>query len=353
MPSKIVVHFGASKTGSTSIQLTLRKKIADPQFRYVDIGKTASPNDEIIVAFCEDPQRYQFVRRQQLTPKALAALRARTRALLDAELRRSAGRTAILSCEAIYGLKDPALSALAEALRKHTADIQAVGYLRSPNELMPSAFQQNLKGHDLKELNLERIFPNYRHHVTILDKVFGREQVHCWLFARDALKGGSIVHDFCQRLGLALGDTLIVRRNDGLSRPAAGLLYVYRKFGPGYGSGVAAIAENRVLVSRLAGLEGPRLWFHADLMKPVFMRRRENLLWMEERLGVPMVDAWQSHGPDAIRSEADLLTISAETWDWLRRQLEGAVRTPAEVPRDPPDIAAWMHELRRLPPATP
>lgn len=346
MPSKIAVHFGSPKTGSTSIQLTLHTRLADERFRYLDFGRS-NPNQQIVSAFAADPERYAFIAQQHLTPEQLQALAQRSRRQLRAELELCGDRTALLSSEAIYGLRPDEMTALAKLLRRHSDDVQAVGYLRRPNEFIESSFQQNLKALDLKELDLRRFMPNHRHQVMKLDAAFGQDRVHWWLFDRAAFPAGCVVQDFCTRLGITPPAGPVPRRNDSLSRPAVGLLYAYRKFGPGYGSGPKALAENRALIARLGGLEGPRLRFHAQLLKPAYRRYAESLAWTEQRLGIALADGWQVRGPQTVRSEEDLLSVEPATWDWLRAELGSGTTIPPRAPKDPRLVARWVHVLRR------
>jgi hypothetical protein len=345
MSGRIVVHFGTPKTGSTSIQLTLSRRSADAGFHYVDLGR-AGPNDAIIIAFADDPNRYQFIRRQQFQAAEMAAIRDRVLHRLQSELLQSKGcEVTLLSCEAIYGLRQNEVATLHGALRRDRRRLEAVGYLRSPKEFVASSFQQNLKGHDIRDLDLQRFFPNYHQQIATLDAVFGRDNVHCWLFDPASFPAGCVVQDFCGRLGIGIPSGRVVRSNDGLSLPATGLLFTYRKFGPGYGTGHPAIAENRSLIRALARLSGPKLCFHAELMRPLFARRKAALAWLEERLGVRVADTWDERHPAGVRSERDLLTVSPDTWDWLRRQLPH-LATPSAAPSDPREVAGWVHALR-------
>src|SRR5687768_12177731 len=53
--SGVVVHFGMPKTGTTSIQLSLSRRLADDRFHYVNLG--GDPNYAIATAFKADPAR--------------------------------------------------------------------------------------------------------------------------------------------------------------------------------------------------------------------------------------------------------------------------------------------------------
>lgn len=344
-PKSVLLHYGMPKTGSTSIQVSLHKSLADPQFHYVSLGQ-ANPNNELILAFADDPNRYRFIARQQLHPNKLAAKRARVRALLDAELKKAAGKTAILSSEALYGMRASEIGAIADFLRDYTTEVKAVGYIRPPADVLVSAFQQNLKAHDVKSFELGRAFPNYDVQISMLDAVLGRDNVECWLFQPSHFPGGCAVQDFCGRLGVTFDPALVIRKNDGLSLPAISLLYAYRRLGPGYGTGAASIHENNLLVTKLRELDGPKLHFHSSLTAPLFVRRRQAVAWAEQRIGASLTSDLKRHDAKAVRSEADLLKASPDALDWLSRALDSDEPTRRGADSSPEEVAAWMHRLR-------
>lgn len=344
-PKSVLLHYGMPKTGSTSIQVSLHKSLADERFHYVSLGQ-ANPNNELILAFADDPNRYRFIARQQLPPNKLAAKRSRVRALLGAELRKAAGKTAILSSEALYGMRATEIGALSEFLREYTTEVKAVGYIRPPADVLVSAFQQNLKAHDVKAFELGRAFPNYDIQISMLDTVLGRENVECWLFDPRRFPGGCAVQDFCGRLGIDFDPSLVIRKNDGLSLPAISLLYAYRRLGPGYGTGAASIHENNLLVTKLRELDGPKLYFHSSLTAPLFAKRRQAVAWAEQRIEASLTSDLVRNDAKAVRSEDDLLRPSPDALAWLSRTLDTDEPTRRGADSSPEELAGWMHRLR-------
>lgn len=345
-PTRVLLHYGMPKTGSTSIQVSLHKSLADERFHYVNLGQ-ANQNSSLILAFSVDPNRYRFIARQQLSAGKLAAKRAQVRALLGAEMRRAAGKTAILSSEALFGMRTSEISAIADFLRGYTPEVKAVGYIRPPADVLVSTFQQNLKAHDVRAFLLGRIFPSYDTRISRLDAVLGRENVECWLFEPGRLAHGCAVRDFCSRLGIAFDPALVIRRNDGLALPAISLLYAYRRLGPGYGMGPVAIHENKLLVASLRELEGPKLFFHSTLMAPLFARHREAVAWAEQRVQASLASDLARNDKTAVRSEADLLRPSPQALAWLSRALESDEPVHRGSHCTPEDVAGWMHGLRQ------
>jgi hypothetical protein len=123
-------------------------------------------------------------------------------------------------------------------------------------------------------------------------------------------------------------------------------LFAYRKFGPGFGVGPTVLRENRRLASRVAKLSGPKLRLHSSLVAPVIAERREDIEWMEARLGVSLAEDLAAHDEGAIRSEEDLLRFSPETLQWLAEQLGGDYVQRWRPRMGPREVADWMHQLR-------
>lgn len=343
--SRLIIHFGMHKTGSSSIQEFLFRHLADPRFRYIDLG-AANSSGKIATAFMEEPHTYHAHQKRGRSMQEVSWLRDQTIARLRAELERARGRTAILSGEFVPYLRDQELAALSDFVSSFGYSVHAVGYVRAPKAYMQSAFQQRVKeGKDV--LNPWGLYPDYRERFHRLEDVFGKDHVRFWYFDPKSFPSGCVVQDFCRRLGIEFSGENVVRVNDALSLPALSLLYTYRRFGPGYGVGPTAVRENNRLIERLRALPGAKLRFHSSLVAPVINANRADLAWMETRLGVPLVEDLVIDDEHAVRSEDDLLTCSPETLNWLGRQL-GAEPEKHWHPRmTPNEVASRMHKLRR------
>lgn len=339
--SRCILHFGMHKTGSSSIQESLYRGLTDTRFHYVDLG-SANASGKIATAFMERPERYHIHRKCGTSRERLSELRQYIRHVLAAELRRADGRTLIVSAEDISFLQESELRDLVRFIGGYVNDIRAVGYVRPPKGFMESAFQQRVKG-SLDHFHIPSLYPQYRQSLEALEHVLAGN-VEYWCFNTSTFHTGCVVHDFCRRLGIDFDSSKVVRTNEGLSRPAVAMLYAYRKFGPGYGRGRQAVRENRQLVSHLAGLPGPRFRMHSRLVVPVLVRQREDIAWMERRLGDALAEDLAAGDAIGVRNEADLLTFSRESLHWLREQcgISGSVEAKGGAAQ----VAAWVDELR-------
>jgi hypothetical protein len=340
----VVVHFGMPKTGTTSIQRSLSKRLSDARFHYIDLG--SNPNHAIATAFKGEPSRYRRHAKLGTPPEQLPHLRDMALRKLRAELETAATRTGILSAEIICTMRAQDIRGLNAELAARGSPVMAVGYVRRPKEAMESVFQQQVKGGRRQTFDTNQLFPKYRGRLRKMDEVFGRENTQAWLFDPARFPGNCVVQDFCARLGIAFDPGAVVRANDALSRPALSLLYAYRKLGPGYGTGPDVIRENKLLIRRLRALPGPKLRLHSGLVVPVIDSRREDIAWTEERIGVSLAEDLGAHDQHAVRSEDDLLAFTPESLSWLAKELGPEFAPKWRPDMSPGQVAEWMHLLR-------
>jgi len=342
--SRCIVHVGMHKTGSSSIQVSLARHLADPAFHYLDFGEP-NASRAISTAFRADPETYHINRRLGLDREALREEAARIRATLARELQQAGSRTAILSGEDICLLAPPELRALQRVLEVAGREPRIVAYVREPVSFMESAFQQRVKG-GLATLEMTPLYPRYQARFRKLERVFGPTRVEYWHYAPASFPSGCVVMDFCTRLGIAFDPASVVRSNQSLSLPALRLLYIYRRHGPAPQPGQEGRRRDRRFVRLLSRIEGPRLRFHADMVARILEASAEDRRWMEERLGVPLEGAGSS-ATDAVRGDADLLHCDERGRAWLRERL---ARLPGTAPEpdwdDPAQLAAALHRLQ-------
>jgi hypothetical protein len=331
---RCVLHFGMHKTGSSSIQASLFRKPLGEGFHYVDFG-VDNPTGPILNMFQAPELRYKHLvaRGARLGYEAFLAERDPRRERLSAELSGVRARTLIISAEGLTLLSESELASFRDYIGQYVDAIDAFAYVRRPKEFMESMFQQQVKGR-LGRLDLRELYPAYRQRFEKFDRVFGVEHVHYRLFGAERFPGGCVVQDFCDRVGVPLAKDAIVRVNEGLSRNAVALLYVYRKYARAIGSDRYTIGQDKLLVEELAKLRGPKLRFSWQVVEPVLKENESDLGWMETRLGVSLREIPGPREPDAIQDEADLLTLDPGTLNWLgtrlRRQEGGSDTAGAE-----------------------
>lgn len=339
---RCIVHFGMPKTGSSSIQATLFGRPGDQRLRYLH-GGSANGSGTLATAFMVHPERFHVNRKLGLSTEEIEARRDALLADLERQLEQPAALY-LISGESLSNFHLPDLRNLVRWLSRRVDEVVAVGYVRPPRGFMESAFQQNVKTADA-DLDFAHLYPGYRERFERMDKAFGAENVHYWKFDPARFPEGDVVLDFAQRIGVDLAGVQIKRVNEALGRDAVSLLYCFRQHGPGFGSGPGALVVNGLLTRAVSALGGPKLRFDDAALRPVIEAQREDLAWMESRLGARLDETPQSGG-DALHDAQALLRPSDEATRWLAQRLGPAAVAAWQPGLSPEQVADWMATLR-------
>lgn len=339
--SRLIIHIGMPKTGTSSIQETLFNLGVLGAYRYADLG-VANHGGIITSVFAEDPSAWHGHRVAGSSPKEVERYYQKALASLDTV--RNAHGQQIISGEGIWHMSEMALVKLRDYFASHFEYIKIVGYVRPPITFMASSFQQLVKNHGLSKLSVGAHYPPYRGKFEKFDRVFGQENVTLRLFDPKRLVGGDAVVDFCQLLGESISSENIQRVNESLSLEATAVLFAYRREGPLYAAYRSKARDNNNLVKSLVGFGSTKLSFTDLLVAPVLEQHRADIEWIEQRLGQPIIDQG-SKDAEAITSEAQLLDVALEQFDALEahvnKQLEQAEPTPKQ-------LAHWVEKLRTV-----
>ena len=139
-----IVHIGMHKTGSSSIQHSLRN-FKDAQFVYAALGEDANHSLAIFTAFGTQPERHPLHRKADRGPIALRDYAERVRGVLERSISVAQGRTLIISGEDISVLGEDELQRMRDFLEARFDSVTVVGYIRPPAGFMASSFQQLVK----------------------------------------------------------------------------------------------------------------------------------------------------------------------------------------------------------------
>ncbi|EYD75789.1 hypothetical protein Rumeso_02571 [Rubellimicrobium mesophilum DSM 19309] len=326
---RIVVHVGMHKTGSTAIQQHFGKLL----HRGFEYATYEERNHSMMVALLfSSPDRladfYVFRQKGPAYVAALPDLRGKWQSRLDAQLDRLRGTdaTVLISAEGL-STAGPAANERRENLARYLdrlgADIEVVGYVRSPLSFIRSDIQQRLKDLSRPIQGLEVVWPHYRKRFEPLDQSFGRDRVRLKVFRPDRLHGGDVVSDLGRLLGIDVPPGSARRVNETLSLEATAFLYAQRRWGGGeaFGSPEALKGSHR-FVKALSGLKGRRMTVAEPLWRDALARNAEDLAWMEARLGEPLREQEEGDARIAIGSEDDLMAVAIDSLP----QLEGVLR---------------------------
>ncbi len=340
----VVLHFGMHKTGSTSIQESLAALPSTDRFTYADLG-AVNHSGALLKAFADNPEdKLRVMRRRGADADEATAQSLKRQQQLRSLIQTCESDLLILSGENIVRLSEEELTRMAQVLKEGGHKLRVVGYIRPPFGYMESAFQERLKGHTT-QFKPDSLYPGYQRRFEKFERAFGRESVEYWLFDPASFPRHCAVTDFCTRLGIDITADQVVRANDGLSRPAASLLYAFRRFGEPDGDTQAEHRKSLALNECLKALTGDKLRLSSEIVRPILDKQRDDIAWMESRLGAPFAAPPEQAWPEAIRSEEDLWHFDPRALAWLLEQL--GLDEQAGDDTTAYQVAQWMGQLRQ------
>ena len=335
---RAVLHLGMHKTGTTALQETFQG-YRDHRIAYADLGE-ANHSRLLAVAFDPEAKAGMF---DSPDPADRAAAPARARARLDAALAVAGPRSVILSGEQMWALpSQEAVSALVAFLRDRGLALDALAYLRPPGDHAASAFQQRVQS-GLARFDPEALVPPYRARAERWEAELGRlpELV---LYDRAALRDGDVRADFAHRLGLdpAWARRRPPRDNASLSAEATAALFLLRRADGAPDRWGRAREVNGRLVAALAGFGRRRLAIDPDALAPVLAGRRDDLGWIEERLGRAFPAA-RTEGAALVGSGRDVVALGRAQEEALAAHIAAG---PHPGPPDGPGVEGLLRGLR-------
>ena len=212
-PTKLTLHIGTAKAGSTSIQANLQT-LKDPSFGALPIRTFGSPNAKFLAMACHNPKaHFYFVTKH----KALsdAEFKENSHSIWDktkAEIDASDVRHFVASSEFLGGLvRDDSIVNLKTQLDQLFDQIQIVVYLRDQRSFLRSFWAQSVKGSSkltdsfpafLAGLDIREYHWNYSIFLKKWLQAFGLENMSVSIFDPQVLRGGDVVSDFYQKAGI-------------------------------------------------------------------------------------------------------------------------------------------------------
>lgn len=325
MGRRIIVHIGLDKTGSSSLQTTLFSRPL-PGITYVHLG-AANPSHPLMLIFEPDfeqqAKHIKSVTGRKVTQKVRDEMTARLDATLQAV---PADCHAVLSAESIPRFSVPALEAMKAFLARHFDDIEVVGYVRPPVSYMQSRFQHGIRTG--RKRNFE-VGVGYKDRLLNIDTVFGAENVTLIKFDREMLRDGDVVKDFVHRAGSSISPEEIIKTNESMSLETMSVLFVRNV----YGQGNVSPRRNWLLVNALSDLGSGMLKFSADFVAPILEKRRKDIDWVEDRLGVPFWDT-ASNGPDTLADQESFVALALAQEDGVLGHLAAHTARPETSTQD-------------------
>jgi len=318
MIDEAIVHVGMHKTGSSSIQNTLHN-LHPKSCSATGYLKLNSPNHSgfFMTILSKNPEDYHAHKLNGRSKEEVRKIQARYAKQLESALASFSFKKVVVSAEDLSAPDVTAemLENLKLALSRHCRRVRVIGYVRPPVGYMQSAFQQRLQGGTQQNFEMRFLWPRYRKRFETLDQVFGKENVDLVPFRSQSLFRGDVVLDIAARAGFDLNERVLVRDNESMSLEAMAILFVFRKFQNSVGY-EGFTSDNNRLIKMLSEIGSGKLVFAKDLVEPVMNSQRDDIEWMNERLGVSIEDTPRG-SERAIGSLEDLFSVATANRDAL------------------------------------
>ena len=214
---EVILHIGAPKTGSTSIQRAL-KNLNNEKTRLATC-QSHEYNDVINTLFISQPARRLGLLYSKLGDAELNAIKKKYTEALRRDLQDDNYDRLIISAEDIYSMQWHDKKKLLDFIRTENLRIKVIGYVRDPASWVASIIQAVMKnGMYLNQdnlsasLKLTEIFSAPLG--TLLDEL-GEGNCSIYAFEQAIARDGSVVAHFAKELGIELTEP--PRLNESLS----------------------------------------------------------------------------------------------------------------------------------------
>jgi hypothetical protein len=269
-PDHVVLHLGAGKTGTSSIQYLLggnRDTLADHGVLYPRTPGGARHTRLGMFAKSDDDLVRTGAWRRMGRPEPRRFRRRFRRRLLD-EIDEAGLPRVVFSDEALFSLSEDAMRRLRRLTRAIGGEVRAVVYLRRQDERLVSRYQQEVKTGSVATLAAwaegygTNLHDYHRRLVTWRD-LLGRSAIVVRRFERSAFVNGSLYDDFLAAAGIDLPSDRLKpaeTRNESLDAESLEFLRLLNIHRVRHEGAEAGYIDNTAVVERLREQEpGPML----------------------------------------------------------------------------------------------
>jgi len=282
MAPQVILHIGMHKTGTTSIQATLQD-FDDGGVRYARLNDQ-NHSIPIYSQFSSDKYDYHIHKGRGRGKEEIDKINASTIKDLEHELSLQRD-TIIVSGEDISTLDPAGVEALITWLKPRVAGIRIIAYVRPPEGFASSGLQQYIMG-GMRKISFPS--PDYRKRFEAFVNNDDIDSIEFVEFGKDTLANGSVVSDFCSRVGIDERKLNEKRTNESISLQCTQLIYHFNRLGvPSKGSALLSNVRNHFTYRLRMEFKGEKfkipdewIWAGSDM---------EDLAWMEKVSGIALV----------------------------------------------------------------
>lgn len=219
---QVYLHIGLHKTGSTSLQRALNG-YDDKKTRYASFN-TENHSIPIYTIFSKKRYQYHIWKNAGLTNNQIDDKRGMYLANLINDLTDQDYENLIISGEAISILSSEEKKELIDIIKQYNINIKIIAYVRSPEKLAASIFNQVVKlGNNPKTINIafiDRISP--------FISLVGKENIFILDYDQCVKKEGGIFENF--RKITSINELPAVHSNESLTLQALAIAFILNEF---------------------------------------------------------------------------------------------------------------------------
>jgi len=224
-----ILHIGMPKTGSSTIQDNLFKGVKDERVSYTDLG-VANQSGPLYGLFLspEKLSQYHYFKAHNLKMKDIESFRCKVKEQLEKNFLDFTTTINILSGEDLYHSNHFEIEQMKNYLENFFDKILVVAYVRPVYSFCNSAFQQQVKNHELNffDFNNNKIYHKYKN-LKEYDKIYGKENVKILPFVPKKFLNDDLLFDFCSHVGIEEQFSIIKITNESLSKEAIAVLFTF------------------------------------------------------------------------------------------------------------------------------
>jgi hypothetical protein len=219
----IIIHIGPHKTGSSSIQQSLKKVIPTSNFTYANLIKDANHSKLLFTCFSSNYRKYHFFRNTGMSISEIDLIKDKYLIKLREYVSNTASKNIFFSAEDVSLIDYEGKKNLINFFQYFNFTLKIFYFYRKPSELASSLLQQRIKGGLTNLVDLENRYSYSAHLKAFFDHLHPRDIIIFDYHAFSLSKGGvcNAIYDYFQ-----LNDVMPSNVNLSLTEPATKAIYI-------------------------------------------------------------------------------------------------------------------------------